>query len=269
MLLLWLLVACGTKSDPPTDDTAPAADVPATGAGSTPSPGTDPSPSLGSLHWPIDCIPGDGCGEPLGYADPDGDGVAWDCGPPGYTGHMGVDIGFDSAALDAGVDVLAAADGVVALVFDGRHDRCHEDTDHPDCADPGAWSEPGETNGFRQCTELAPEYCGLGTRPAYSCFWCFDGGNLVVIQHPDDPVVFATMYSHLAADSIPVAVGDTVTTGQVLGQAAASGRATGPHLHFEVLGPTGWYDVTDPWAGPCSAPGDEDWLWANDPPWGG
>ncbi|MBF0226746.1 MAG: hypothetical protein HQK76_14935 [Desulfobacterales bacterium] len=37
----------------------------------------------GSLIWPIDCIPGQNCD--IGYPDIDGDGKAFNCGPPGYT----------------------------------------------------------------------------------------------------------------------------------------------------------------------------------------
>jgi peptidoglycan hydrolase-like protein with peptidoglycan-binding domain len=54
-------------------------------------------------------------------------------------------------------------------------------------------------------------------------------GNLVVIQHR---LGFETYYAHLS--SISVGVGQAVAGGSVIGAVGATGRATGPHLHFEV-----------------------------------
>jgi murein DD-endopeptidase MepM/ murein hydrolase activator NlpD len=57
----------------------------------------------------------------------------------------------------------------------------------------------------------------------------FYSGNAVVVDHGAG--VF-TSYSHLSR--ISVAVGQTVEKGQVVGLAGATGRATGPHLHWGV-----------------------------------
>lgn len=54
-------------------------------------------------------------------------------------------------------------------------------------------------------------------------------GNMVIVRHPD---TFATVYAHLS--KILVKKGDFVSRGQSLGRVGESGRATGPHLHFEV-----------------------------------
>lgn len=54
-------------------------------------------------------------------------------------------------------------------------------------------------------------------------------GNLVVIAHGSGVV---TLYGHLSEFS--VTPGTRVEEGDVLGRAGATGRATGPHLHFEV-----------------------------------
>jgi murein DD-endopeptidase MepM/ murein hydrolase activator NlpD len=42
----------------------------------------------------------------------------------------------------------------------------------------------------------------------------------------------STVYGHLS--SIAVIPGQHVTRGQVIGYVGQSGRATGPHLHYEV-----------------------------------
>lgn len=54
-------------------------------------------------------------------------------------------------------------------------------------------------------------------------------GNTVMIDHGWGVY---TGYAHLT--NINVAIGDTVTTGQLIGTAGSTGRVTGPHLHWEV-----------------------------------
>lgn len=56
-----------------------------------------------------------------------------------------------------------------------------------------------------------------------------DYGLTVVIAHPNG---FQTRYAHLS--SINVADGDQVAENQTIGLVGRSGRATGPHLHFEL-----------------------------------
>jgi murein DD-endopeptidase MepM/ murein hydrolase activator NlpD len=216
----------------------------------------------GNLLWPISCQPNDLVCSNIGYPDIDGDGKAFNCGPPGYTGHQGTDIPVRSwTTMDSGVSVFAAADGEVIWVFDGKYDKC-PNAGEPDCqSPPNGWSEPGKSNGYRVCTDIGP-YCGIGD---YGCFWCFDGGNVVVIKHNDLNGVFATRYDHLKAGSIKVAPGDVVTKGQIIAEVGSAGNSTGPHLHFEVWG-TGFYQLADPWAGSCG-PNFDHSLWENDPPY--
>jgi murein DD-endopeptidase MepM/ murein hydrolase activator NlpD len=59
--------------------------------------------------------------------------------------------------------------------------------------------------------------------------WDLTGfGFRVILKHPDGR---ATLYGHL--DSIGVNVGDKVKQGQEIGISGDTGKATGPHLHFE------------------------------------
>ncbi|MGA9586357.1 MAG: M23 family metallopeptidase [Terracidiphilus sp.] len=54
-------------------------------------------------------------------------------------------------------------------------------------------------------------------------------GRQVVLDHGHDLI---TLYGHLSA--VAVVPGQHVTRGQVIGYVGQSGRATGPHLHYEV-----------------------------------
>lgn len=57
-----------------------------------------------------------------------------------------------------------------------------------------------------------------------------DYGNMIVIDHGFG---LQTRYGHLMASK--VRVGDTVKKGDQIGQVGATGKATGYHLHYEVL----------------------------------
>jgi murein DD-endopeptidase MepM/ murein hydrolase activator NlpD len=61
--------------------------------------------------------------------------------------------------------------------------------------------------------------------------WHGDYGNLVVLKHNG---TFETAYAHLSRVASGLHPGQRVRQGQVIGYVGATGRATGPHLHYEV-----------------------------------
>lgn len=69
------------------------------------------------------------------------------------------------------------------------------------------------------------------------------GGNMITIDHGNGRY---TRYAHMIERS-PLKVGDHVDAGDQVGKVGATGLATGPHLHFEVmLGGTKQSDRVDP-----------------------
>lgn len=60
--------------------------------------------------------------------------------------------------------------------------------------------------------------------------WNEGYGNCVIIDHRNG---YQTLYGHL--DEIKVKVGDTITTGHLIGTMGSSGVVTGVQLHFELL----------------------------------
>jgi Peptidase family M23 len=81
-------------------------------------------------------------------------------------------------------------------------------------------------------------------------------GNYVVLDHGDG---YSTLYFHLRAGSVAVAVGQVVAAGMQLGLTASSGMSSWPHLHFESWKNGAWFE---PSAGPCRAGAS---FWAEQP----
>jgi murein DD-endopeptidase MepM/ murein hydrolase activator NlpD len=87
---------------------------------------------------------------------------------------------------------------------------------------------------FHQGIDIAVKY-GAEVRAAAAGRVSFSGvqggyGHTVVIDHGDGR---QTRYAHLSDAS--VRDGEAVSEGQTIGRSGASGRSSGPHLHFELL----------------------------------
>ena len=78
----------------------------------------------------------------------------------------------------------------------------------------------------------APKGTPIGAAEAGTVIFAGRSGNyglMVTIDHGNG---LTTRYAHCS--ELKVKVGDQVTRGQVIGLVGATGRATGPHIHFEV-----------------------------------
>lgn len=148
------------------------------------------------LRLPVDCEVGKTCFV-QSYVDRDASQSARDytCGTQTYDGHNGTDFRVpDAQRVRKGVDVLAAADGLVTGARDGMADLS--------IRAPGAVSVTG-----REC------------------------GNGVAVRHDDG---FETQYCHLAKGSVRVRIGEEVKAGQPIGQIGLSGQTEFTHLHFTL-----------------------------------
>jgi murein DD-endopeptidase MepM/ murein hydrolase activator NlpD len=81
-------------------------------------------------------------------------------------------------------------------------------------------------------------------------------GNLVVLKHDG---AYETAYAHMSRIARGVRPGTRVRQGEVIGYVGATGRATGPHLHWGL----NWYQlrldpalVVGPMPAPSPASGD-------------
>ena len=148
------------------------------------------------LLLPIDCEPGVDCWI-LRYVDHDpGPGVRdYACGKLTGDAHKGTDFAIrDLATMVAGVEVRAAAAGIVEALRDGMPDQSLDEAGR-------------EAIGGRSC------------------------GNGIRLDHGDG---WSTWYCHLRRGSLMVQEGDPVGAGQALALVGLSGETTFPHLHFDL-----------------------------------
>ncbi len=150
-----------------------------------------------SFAIPIDCNLGQDCFV-MHYVDIDSSpkAVDFNCGRQTYDGHKGTDFGISSLkVMNAGVSVLAAAEGTVLRVRDGVIDRLVSDR-------------------ITQ-KQVAGQECGNG----------------LVIDHGNG---WETQYCHLKQGSIQVEPDTKVEQGEVLGMVGSSGLASFPHVHLSI-----------------------------------
>ena len=74
-----------------------------------------------------------------------------------------------------------------------------------------------------------PVLASASGRVAYSGNGMRGYGKVVVLKHTND---LSTVYAHNS--SLMVRMGDSVAQGQTIAKVGATGRTTGPHLHFEI-----------------------------------
>lgn len=78
--------------------------------------------------------------------------------------------------------------------------------------------------------------CGFGSLESRCGAEGYGGyGNIIVVKSFDDKgIPFYTYYAHMQKGTVNFEVGDTVETGDTIGQIGSSGQSSGYHLHFEV-----------------------------------
>jgi murein DD-endopeptidase MepM/ murein hydrolase activator NlpD len=90
--------------------------------------------------------------------------------------------------------------------------------------------EPGYHQGLDISTDKGQPVFATADGTVESASYTGDYGNLVVLKHGFDLV---TRYGHLNAFNVKP--GQTVKRGAVIGYVGSTGRATGAHLHYEIL----------------------------------
>ena len=139
------------------------------------------------------------------------------------------------AAAQHGIPMDASAVASVAAAIGPHAPLASAESLGPVTSDFGWRRDPlTGTRGFHAGVDLGLAY-GMEVRAVAAGRVTFAGerggyGNMVAVAHDDGR---ETRYAHLASHS--VREGDIVVPDQVLGRSGSSGRATGPHLHFEVL----------------------------------
>jgi murein DD-endopeptidase MepM/ murein hydrolase activator NlpD len=96
-------------------------------------------------------------------------------------------------------------------------------------ADPFT-GDPAYHPGWDISTDTGSPVFATADGVVESAAWSGNYGNFLVLDHGFG---IKTRYGHLSG--FKVKAGDTVRRGGVVGYVGATGRATGPHLHYEIL----------------------------------
>lgn len=179
------------------------------------------------LELPIDCQIGSTCWL-VNHVDtnPGPGRQDYRCGAMSYNTHRGTDIAIaNKRIMDAGVAILTSAPGTVIGTRDGMPETTAEE--------------------LKSRRNIAGRECGNG----------------VTIRHKGK---WTTQYCHMKAGTVRVRRGDTVQTGDKLGEVGLSGMTEFPHIHLAVRnGDT----VIDPFTGlaqsnQCNPSADMQGLWS-------
>ncbi|GGD59834.1 M23/M56 family metallopeptidase [Lacimicrobium alkaliphilum] len=113
--------------------------------------------------------------------------------------------------------IMPVAEPVVSSVFGHvatfRHNRVHQGVDFKGPVGTAVQASAAGQVMIADDISLNPSY-----------------GKVVLVRHGDG---WQTLYAHL--DSIDVQAGEQIKQGQAVGTMGATGKVTGPHLHFELL----------------------------------
>ena len=90
--------------------------------------------------------------------------------------------------------------------------------------------EPGYHQGLDISTDKGQPVFATADGVVESASYNGDYGNLIVLKHGFD---LMTRYGHLSGFNVDP--GQSVTRGEVIGFVGATGRATGAHVHYEIL----------------------------------
>jgi len=160
--------------------------------------------------------------------DPGPGAVDFACGPLSYDGHDGTDFAVPSLRrMQAGVSVLAVADGTVRAIRDGMPDTRYD---------------PSLAN------QIAGRECGNG----------------VLVDHADG---WQTQYCHLKSGSVRVRPGQNIARGSALGQIGMSGQAQFPHVHLSVRKNTETVDPFHPDTKAACGTEPTDTMWSEPVPY--
>ena len=90
----------------------------------------------------------------------------------------------------------------------------------------------GVSRGTPVKAALSGEVVGMGNTDLYR--GCYSYGKWIMLKHGNG---LSTLYAHLSVQSVNM--GDTVSTGSIIGYSGNTGYSTGPHLHFGVYATAG------------------------------